>query len=183
MIVFSAPKAIPDFERSEQMREGLKMAALVKSVQTIAKEHQRPVPKIEMAPSSAQPKIEVVKKIVADNVDLVVLGHGRYPSDAMGNVASYVVHLFVLFLLSFKEFEKVSFFPSYLFQLKYGFCVCHCCCWIIVYSYHVISDAACALRCYDGEGRCRNGHRWLNFSFILIRNKVKVRGRADVRLQ
>ena len=67
------------------------MAAMVKNVQAVAKECQRANPKIEMAAVSVQPKIEVVKKVVADHIDLVVLGHGRYPSDAMGNVASYVV--------------------------------------------------------------------------------------------
>ena len=73
------------------MKEGLKMAAMIKNVQAVAKECQRANPKIEMAAVSVQPKIEVVKKVVADHIDLVVLGHGRYPSDAMGNVASYVV--------------------------------------------------------------------------------------------
>ena len=89
--VFTAPKATSDSQREERMKEGLKMAAMIKNVQAVAKECQRANPKIEMAAVSVQPKIEVVKKVVADHIDLVVLGHGRYPSDAMGNVASYVV--------------------------------------------------------------------------------------------
>lgn len=60
-------------------------------LQEIAKEHKRPLPEIEMAPFSHQPKVEVLKKIVSEEVDVVVLGNGRYPASTMGNVASYVV--------------------------------------------------------------------------------------------
>ena len=71
------------------------MGALVKAVQEVAKELNCPTPRIEMSPPSHQPKIDVLKKIYAEGADVVVLGNGRYPANALGNVATYVVSVYV----------------------------------------------------------------------------------------
>lgn len=95
--VFNAPKLIQDYNREGMMKEGLRMAALVKAVQEIAKQLSRPAPRIEMSPFVHQPKIEVLKKIYSEGADVVVLGNGRYPADALGNIASYVVFFCLFF--------------------------------------------------------------------------------------
>jgi nucleotide-binding universal stress UspA family protein len=91
IIVFNAPKLIADSRLEELMVAGQKTGALVKMVQEIAKEYNKSNPRIEMSPACHQPKIEVVRKVVAENADLVIVGHGQYPPNKMGNVASYLV--------------------------------------------------------------------------------------------
>ena len=89
--MFSAPNLIPDFQREAMLKEGLKTAALVKAVQAIAKEMKRPMPRIEMSPFVHQPKIELLKKVYSEGADVLVLGNGRYPANALGNIATYLV--------------------------------------------------------------------------------------------
>jgi nucleotide-binding universal stress UspA family protein len=91
ILVYSAPKRIPETSIDVLMSEGLKTAALVKMVQMIAKEYQKPPPRIEVAAPTHQPKIEIIKKILHEDTDLVILGNGRYPPTKTGNVATYVM--------------------------------------------------------------------------------------------
>lgn len=87
--VYSVPKMVTDLPT--QLAQGAKAQALVKAIQEIAT--QQPAKKkfrIELAEPNQQPKVELVKKIATEDIDLVIIGNGRYPPNALGNVASYV---------------------------------------------------------------------------------------------
>jgi nucleotide-binding universal stress UspA family protein len=91
ILVYSAPKAIPETRMDVLISEGQKTAALVKMVQMIAREYHKHPPRIEVAASTHQPKIEIIKKILQEDTDVVILGNGRYPPTKTGNVATYVM--------------------------------------------------------------------------------------------